>query len=72
MSVRTLVRCARCGDDVLDHRVDDEERRECMLCECTQFECVPCRQCGAPVTVDRARWATPMCHGCLAPAARKK
>lgn len=28
---------------------------------------VPCRQCGAPVELDREHWATPMCHACLAP-----
>lgn len=26
-----------------------------------------CRQCGAPVELDREHWATPMCHACLAP-----
>jgi hypothetical protein len=31
-------RCVRCGDPADDHVVDDEERRECRLCECTRYE----------------------------------
>lgn len=31
-------RCVRCGDPAGDHAVDDEELRECHLCECTQYE----------------------------------
>lgn len=32
-----LYRCAGCGCPVLDHAVDDEERRECTVCECRQY-----------------------------------
>lgn len=28
---------------------------------------VPCRQCCAPVELDREHWATPMCYACLTP-----
>ncbi len=31
-------RCSRCGCFVTRHEVDDEERRECADCECSQFE----------------------------------
>lgn len=31
-------RCSRCGCFATEHEVDDEERRECTRCECTQFE----------------------------------
>lgn len=31
-------RCSRCGDPASSHEVDDEERRECRLCECAQYE----------------------------------
>ena len=34
-----LFRCVCCGCPATDHAVDDEERRECTLCECTQYEC---------------------------------
>jgi hypothetical protein len=33
-----LYRCSNCGCPMLDHAVDDEERRECSLCECIQYE----------------------------------
>lgn len=32
------VRCSRCGCVAVDHEVDDEERRGCTACECTQYE----------------------------------
>ena len=32
-----LYRCAGCGCPVVDHAVDDEERRECTQCECRQY-----------------------------------
>lgn len=31
-------RCSRCGCFVTRHEVDNEERRECVDCECAQFE----------------------------------
>lgn len=31
-------RCSRCGCPASDHVVDDEERRGCVECECTQYE----------------------------------
>lgn len=35
-------RCSRCGCFVTRHEVDDEDRRECADCECTQFEVDEC------------------------------
>lgn len=32
-----LWRCSNCGCPMLDHAVDDEERRECGSCECRQY-----------------------------------
>lgn len=34
-------RCSRCGCLVTAHDVDDEERRGCQECECSQFEAPP-------------------------------
>lgn len=36
--IKAIPRCMSCGDFADDHAVDDEERRECQLCECRQFE----------------------------------
>lgn len=32
-----LYRCACCGDPKSDHRRDDDEHRECTLCECEEY-----------------------------------
>lgn len=32
-----VYRCANCGCPLLDHEVDDEERRGCTKCECKQY-----------------------------------
>jgi len=43
-----LARCSRCGDPATSHAVDDEERRECKECECTQYTAPTCREtCGS-------------------------
>lgn len=43
-----LYRCTNCGDPVTDHEVDDEERRECRLCECRQYEAPGVRGAAMP------------------------
>jgi hypothetical protein len=41
MGGHPLYRCRRCGCPVMAHATDDEERRECMSCECEQYEMCP-------------------------------